>query len=386
MEISIFFTPVNDQLYRDISVSSSFFKNIYLPGKAFPDISQADIALIGVTENRGSQNNKGVSEAADEIRKKLYHLKRGTGACKILDLGNLRNGESLEDTHQRLTEVCQMLIDKDILPLIFGGSHDLDLGIYSAYGDLGKLISVLNVDALLDMGNDEFRDLSHQHVKKLLMHEPNFLFNFSQIGYQTYLIDPESLAIMEQLYFETYRVGKLRHNIYEMEPVIRDADMMSFDITAIKSGDAPGNALAQPFGLTGEEACQICWYAGLNEKLTSAGFFEYNPELDDPLKKTASVVATMIWYFIEGFYNRKDHFSFKSNYYMKYLVSMPGDPDSLVFYKSRLTEKWWLEVTNISSKKVFERNTIIPCSYSDYQKAMKGEVPERWLHAQARMT
>ena len=386
MEINIFFTPVNDLLYRDIGIQSSFFKNIYLPGKSFPDFSQADIALVGMTENRGSHNNKGVSEAADEIRKKLYRLKKGSGKYKILDLGNLRNGESLDDTNKRLKEVCQLLIDKEVLPLVIGGSHDLDLGIYSAYEDLGKLISVLNIDAMLDMGNDDMKDQSHLHIRKLLMHEPNFLFNFSQIGYQTYLIDPDSLSVMEQLYFETYRVGKLRHNIYEMEPVIRDADMMSFDITAVKSGDAPGNANAQPFGLTGEEACQVCWYAGLNEKLSSAGFFEYNPELDDPLHKTASVVATMIWYFIEGFYNRKDHFSFKSNHYMKYVVSMPGDPESLVFYKSKLSEKWWLEVPNLSSKKVFERKSIVPCSYSDYQKAMKGEVPERWVIAQGRMT
>ncbi len=386
MEINIFFTPVNDLLYRDIRVNSSFFRNIYLPGKSFPDFTKADIALIGVTENRGTQNNKGVSEAADEIRKKLYHLKKGTGQYKILDLGNLRNGDSLEDTNQRLKEVCQMLIDKEVFPLVIGGSHDVDLGLYSAYEDLGKLVSVLNVDAMLDMGSSEINDASKQHIRTLLTGEPNYLFNFSQIGYQSYLIDHESLAIMEQLYFETYRVGRLRHNIYEMEPVIRDADMMSFDLSAIRSSDAPGNANAQPFGLTGEEACQICWYAGLNEKLSSAGIFEYNPELDDPLHKTASVAATMVWYFIEGFYNRKDHFSFKSNHYLKYVVSMPGDPESLIFYKSKLSEKWWMEVPNLSSKKVFARKSIVPCSYTDYQKAMKGEVPERWVTAQARMT
>ncbi len=386
MEINIFFTPVSDLLYKDIRLNNSFFKNIYLPGKSFPDFTQADIAIIGLTENRGSRNNKGVSEAADEIRKKLYHLKKGTGRYRILDLGNLRNGETLEDTYSRLKEACQMLIDKEVFPLVIGGSHDLDLGLYYAYQDLGKLISVLNVDSMLDMGNDEFNDSSHDHVRKLLMHEPNYLFNFSQIGYQSYLIDHESLAVMEQLYFETYRVGKLRHNIYEMEPVIRDADMMSFDISAIKSDDAPGNAHAQPFGLTGEEACQICWYAGLNEKLSAAGIFEYNPEMDDTLHKTASVAATMVWYFIEGFYNRKDHFSFKSNHYLKYVVSMPGDPESMVFYKSKISEKWWLEVPNISTKKIFDRKSIVPCSYSDYQKAMKGEIPERWVSTQARMT
>ncbi|HLF33796.1 MAG TPA: formimidoylglutamase [Cyclobacteriaceae bacterium] len=386
MEINIFFTPVSESLYRDIGTSSSFFNNIYLPGKAFPDFSQADIAIIGLTENRGSRNNPGVSGAADEIRKKLYRLKKGTGKYKIIDLGNLRNGNSLDDTLGRLTEACNMLMDKEVMPLVIGGSHDLDLGMFTAYRDLGKLVSVLNIDAMLDMDNGDPADESHSHVRKLLMLEPNFLFNFSQIGYQTYLIDPESISIMEQLYFETYRVGKLRHNIYEMEPVIRDADMLSFDITGIKSGDAPGNANAQPFGLTGEEACQICWYAGLNEKLSSAGFFEYNPDLDDTLRKTASVVATMVWYFIEGFYNRKDHFSFKSNHYLKYLVSMPGDPESIVFYKSKISEKWWLEVPNISTRKVFERKSIVPCSYADYQKAMKGEVPERWVNAQARMT
>ena len=386
MEISIFFTPVGDELYRDIRLTNSFFKNIYLPGKSFPDYSQADIALIGITENRGTRNNAGVAAGADEIRKKLYRLKKGTGSYKILDLGNLRNGETLDDTYSRLKEVCRMLIDKEVLPLVFGGSHDLDVGIFLAYEELGKLVSVLNVDAMLDMGYDEFSDPSRQHVRKLLMHEPNYLFNFSQIGYQTYLIDPDSLSIMEQLYFETYRVGRLRHNIYEAEPVIRDADMMSFDLTSVRSADAPGNANAQPFGLTGEEACQICWYAGLNEKLSAAGFFEYNPEFDDTLHKTASVAATMIWYFIEGFYNRKDHYSFKSNHYLKYVVSMPADPETLVFYKSKISEKWWMEVPNLSSKKIFERKSIVPCSYSDYQKALKGELPERWVSAQARMT
>jgi len=93
----------------------------------------------------------------------------------------------------------------------------------------------------------------------------------------------------------------------------------------------------------------------------------------------------MIWYFIEGFYNRKDHFSYRSNYYLKYVVSMPGDPDAITFYKSKLTEKWWIEVPRPDSKKVFDRNTIVPCSYSDYEKAMEGEVPERWISTQARL-
>jgi len=385
MDVKIFFSKVNESIYSNIESNHSIFKNIYLPGPSFPDIKKADIALIGLEETRGSNQNKKADEAADVIRDKLYRLKRGANSYKIVDLGNLRNGHSFDETLLRLKEVCHYLIENEVFPLLLGGTHDMDFGLFQAYEDMEKLVSILNVDAFIDLGFDDKKDQSHSHINKILTYQPNYLFNFSQIGYQTYLIDPESLAMMEKLYFDTYRVGKLRQNILEMEPIIRDADMLSFDITAIKSSDAPGNAFAQPFGLTGEEACQLCWYAGLNEKLSSAGFFEYNPELDDQNKKTASVIATMIWYFIEGFYHRKDHFSFKSNYYLKYVVSMPGDPDAMVFYKSKLSEKWWMEVPYPKGKKVFDRNSIVPCSYSDYQKAMQGDLPERWINTQARL-
>ncbi len=385
MDLKIFFNPVDASLFEDIKSQQTVYSSIFYLSKSFPDFSMADMALIGLTENKGSGNNAGVSKAATGIRNKLYLLKKGDSTHKILDLGDLKVGKSHEDTLLRIKEVCQLLIDHDVLPILFGGSHDLDYGQYLAYEGMEKLVSILNVDAFLDLGNDEWKDLSHNHIQKILTHEPNYLFNFSQLAHQSYLIDPNSLNILEQLYFDAYRVGKLRQNIREMEPVIRDADMLSFDMTAVRSSDAPGNANAQPFGLTGEEACQICWYAGMNEKLTSAGFYEYNPDLDDENQKTASVAATMIWYFIEGFYNRKDHYSYRSNYYLKYVVSIPGDPDAIVFYKSKLSEKWWLEVPHPDSKKVFDRNAIVPCSYSDYEKAMEGEVPERWISTQARL-
>jgi formiminoglutamase len=193
------------------------------------------------------------------------------------------------------------------------------------------------------------------------------------------------VSVLEKLYFEAFRIGQMRTNMQEMEPAIRHADLLSFDVTAIRSSDAPGNRYAQPFGLTGEEACQICWYAGLNEKLSSAGFYGYHPELDDAHQKTASVIATMIWYFIEGYYNRKNEQNFKGNDFTKYTVSMPSDPETISFYKSKMSEKWWLEVPNPNGKKRYSRNSIIPCSYNDYLAATKGEVPERYISTLAKL-
>jgi formiminoglutamase len=344
----------------------------------------AHIAIIGIKEERGSKLT-GAAQAPDQIRRKLYHLKKGTGAYKIVDLGNLNPGHDLDETYVRLSEVCRMLLENNVLPLIIGGSHDLDFGQYTAYETLDKLVSFLNVDAFLDLDERKETAANAHHVHKVLLHEPNFLFSYTHLAYQSYLIDPFAVAILEKLYFEAFRIGQMRTNLQEIEPAIRNADMLSFDITSIRSSDAPGNINAQPFGLTGEEACQICWYAGLNEKLSSIGFYEYYPEFDDVHKKTASVVATMIWYFIEGYYHRKNDQNFKSNDFLKYVASMPVEPETLTFYKSKLSEKWWMEVPYPAGLQRYARNSIVPCSYNDYQTAIKGEVPERYINTLAKL-
>ena len=385
MDLNLFFSPVDESLFDDISSVSAVSKSININSSKIPDLKGHDLAIIGIIENRGNDKNSGVAKAADEVRKKLYNLKRGNGSYHIIDLGNLNNGVSLEETYGRLKEVCEFLISHGILPLIIGGSHDISLGQFYGYEGLEKLVSVLNVDAMLDL--DEAGEANASHLHKMLVYEPNFLFNYSHLGYQSYLIESSSIEVLERLYFETYRVGMLRQVLEEMEPVIREADMLSFDITAIRSSDAPGNLNAQPFGLTGEEACQICWYAGLNDKLSSAGFYEYNPDLDDNAKKTASVVATMVWYFIEGYYQRKNEGNFSSNDYLKYVVDLPGaQPATIVFYKSKLSEKWWLEVPSEKTVSVFGRNSLVPCGYADFQTANSGEVPDRFINAMARLS
>lgn len=385
MDLTILFSPVDESLYADISSPSSFFKNIHVFGEKMPDYRGANIAIFGVKEDRGTQRNEGTASAPDVIRQKLYNLKRGIGSYRIVDLGNLNTGHDLAETYTRISEVCRMLLEVNVLPVIIGGSHDLDYGQYCAYETLEKLISLLNVDAFLDLEEKKEFGESQRHIHKILLHEPNYLFSYTHLAYQSYLIDPLSVAVLEKLYFEAFRVGQMRTNMQEMEPAIRNADMMSVDVTAIRSSDAPGNANAQPFGLTGEEACQVCWYAGLNEKLSSIGFYEYNPLFDDVHKRTASVVATMIWYFIEGFYHRKNEQNFRSNDFMKYSVSMPTEPAVLTFYKSKVSEKWWLEVPYPNGKKRYSRNSIVPCSYTDYQTATKGEVPDRYISMLAKL-
>lgn len=385
MDLTILFSPLDESIYQQNYALNSVFKNIKVYGDKMPDYKGAHIAIVGVKEERGTKVNKGCAKGPDEIRKKLYNLKKGNGVYRIVDLGNLNPGIDLDETYVRISEVCRMLLENNVLPLILGGTHDLDYGQYRGYEEMEKLISLLNIDAFLDLEDNKEAAAASQHIHKILLHEPNYLLSYTHLAHQLYLIDPTSVTILEKLYFEAFRIGQMRTNLAEMEPAIRNADLLSFDVTAIRSSDAPGNAHAQPFGLTGEEACQLCWYAGMNEKLSSAGFYEYNPDFDDGSKKTASVIATMIWYFIEGFYHRKNEHSFKSNDFLKYVVSMRSEPETIAFYKSKLTEKWWMEVAYHQPGARYARNSIIPCSYTDYQTATKGDVPERYISTLAKL-
>lgn len=389
MDLKLFFDPVEKDVNLDKLPSSSIAHSLYINHEKMPDLEGMDIALIGLREARGAAEEfqKGIAQSPTEIRKSFYPLKKGSGTLKIVDLGDFRNGPELEDTYQRLQEVCGFLMESNILPVIFGGSHNLDLGQFMAYENQDKLVTILNVDNKLDLEDPKTGIPHNSHIHRILKHDPNYLFNYYQLAHQSYLVESKDANLMEKLYFEAIRLGVVKENIKELEPVIRDADMVTFDISAIQAHYCPGATDSKVYGLTGEEACQICWYAGLNDKLSSIGFYEYDVNRDTEDRKTAFVLATMIWYFIEGFYNRRGDKHFRSNDYLVYEVSLGGDPSSIRFYKSKVSEKWWMEVPHPDdSGGIFMRSRMIPCSYSDYEMALEGEVPARWINTFSRLT
>jgi formiminoglutamase len=386
MNLSIFFEPLNEDVFATLNKPRTLGAYINRFVSKFPDWRAADIAILGVNETRGKgesaeQEHPAGTSPARAVRKKLYSLNKGSGRCQIVDLGNLRPGISLEDTYLRLKEIVELLISHNTIPVIVGGSHDLEYGQYMGYEHLERVVTMVTVDSSVDMTEEEDAPAHKKQLRQILMHEPNYLFSLGQIGYQSYLVEPEVMATLEKLHFEAYRVGEVHRSIQEMEPVVRLADLLTIDISAIRYQDAPGYQPANPFGLTGEEACQLCWYAGMSDTLTSLGIYEYQPELDER-EVTATTIATMIWYFIEGYYHRKNELDFGSSKFTKYAVAFNEEPDRMTFYKSRQSEKWWLEVESLSNDK---GSRIVPCSYEDYLQAINGEVPNRWILTQARI-
>ena len=305
----------------------------------FPELDQIDIAIIGVKEDRNGPDNEGCALAPDYVRKYLYQLFQGPFKTRVVDLGNIRAGDQVTDTYFAVKTVVAELIKQKVIPLIIGGTQDLTYANYQAYEALGQIINIVSIDASFDIGIHKNQEINHRnYLSTILTHQPNYLFNYTNIGYQTYFVDQDAIELMDQLFFDTYRLGMVRQNLEEVEPIVRNADLLSVDVSGIRQSDAPGNANASPNGFYGEEACQIIRYAGLSDKLSSIGFFEVNPAFDNG-EQTAHLVAQMIWYFLDGFYHRKndlpDRSRKDSGEYLKYVVSIKDFQNEIVFYKSK---------------------------------------------------
>ena len=145
MDLKLFFDAIDEKLASEALPNDSLFNFIYVNQHKMPEKEGLDIAIIGLNEIRG--NNTINTSGTDQIRKKLYSLKKGVGSCNIADLGNLRNGPSREETVVRIKEVVFHLMEDNILPILIGGTHDLDFGQYLAYENQEKLVSILNVDS-----------------------------------------------------------------------------------------------------------------------------------------------------------------------------------------------------------------------------------------------
>jgi formiminoglutamase len=381
MDISEFFEPADPGYTPDSSGILRMGDKIttFLDPSQFPEYQEADIVLIGVKEDRNAYNNEGCALAPDYVRKHLYRLFPGPFNFKIVDLGNIKPGFQVTDTYFALAAVIGEMLEKDIFPIIIGGSQDLTYANYQAYQNLGQIINIVSVDSMFDLGSSENEVTSRSFLSNIILHQPNYLFNYANLGYQTYFVDQDALKLMKNLMFDTYRLGLLRDNMEEAEPVVRNADLITVDVSAIRFSDAPGNANGTPNGFYGEEICKIIRYAGLSDKLTSIGFYETNPQYDRN-GQTAHLVAQMIWYFMDGFYNRPHDFPFKNDDdYIRYRVNIADHKEELTFFKSKKTDRWWMEIPLQSEQRIkYQRHYLVPCSYQDYQAACTNDIPDRW--------
>jgi len=376
-DIAIYLKPVPDVCIHQSRESAQLISYIDIHSTGhFPDLDQVKFALLGVEEGRRSISYA-TSYGPNEIRKKLYRLFYHGNQIKVVDLGNISAGETPADTDYAVQKVVSELITRNICVVILGGSQEITFAQYAAYEYLETTVNLGVIDAVVDMG--EFREsLSpDNYLSKIVIHEPSYLFNMSHMGYQTYLNNPEVLSLLDKLYFDAHRLGEIVGDMRVTEPYIRNSDLLSVDINVVRNASAQGTG--QPNGLSGEEICQMMKYAGMSDKTTSIGIFNYDPETDS-LGQTALLIAEMVWCILDGFSNRQKEFPLMSKKdFIEYKVHMPNRSDELVFYKSKRSDKWWMNVPYAGGAQgILGRHHLVPCSYADYTLACAGEVPDIW--------
>ncbi|WP_025743037.1 formimidoylglutamase [Aquimarina pacifica] len=377
-----FLVPVSDLIVAHTKLLPEFSLGkqikIHTTKEGVPDIENVNIAIIGIQENRNDTNFLGEGLCFDSIRKSLYELFPGNWDSNIIDLGDIRPGNEVSDTYYLAQEVLSDLLKKDIIPVVLGGSQDLVYAQYRAFDVLERMVNLANVDSRFDLGDSSQPITNTSFVGKIIVEKPYNLFNYSNIGYQTYFNSQEEIDLIEKLYFDAYRLGEVISDITIVEPIMRDADIVSIDLGVMTAASLNG-AVISPNGFDGREICAISRYAGISDKVKSFGVYEFKNFKGE--ETTALLVAQIIWYFIEGVNFRSNELTIK-NLESTLHYNVPVDGEILSFYKSPKTGRWWIEIPFISSgNNKLKRHTLLPCTYNDYERACNQEIPERWYKA-----
>ena len=374
MSLEIYFKPIHPIKFSKNSIGSVVDSRI----NSFPKWQSSDIVFLTINENRGNSiQNKDVIDHYP-IRNKLYNFK-WEGSLTISDLGILDGGSTLKDTYAALKEITFEIQKKSKLLVLLGGSQDLTFANYLGYEQLEQPVNLTCIDHSFDVVVDQEQQISDKnYINHLLLHSPNNLFNFSILGCQQYYVSSDDLRFFDELFFDYVRLGELQSNISKSEPILRNTDLLSVDLSSLRNSEFKNSFSNSPNGFFGNEMCQMIKYAGLSDKVSSVGF--YNLKSGNIDEVDSELVAQLIFFLVMGFSQRKNDFPVGSKKdLIKYSVYHEDSKHNLIFHKSKKTERWWLEVPYPPTKDFkFERHHLIPCNHEDYKVAQNGIIPDLW--------
>ena len=378
-----FFRPLSQDVIAHLeSLPESVLGNsmrLHTEEEGFPDLDGVKMVVFGVKEIRKKVDHNGVPPNFDAIRKAFYGLYPGNWEHALADIGDINPGNSVEDTYFALSSVVTTLLKKKLIPIILGGSQDLVYANYRAYDYFDRMVNLVNIDSKFDIGNAEETLHNNSYIGKIVVEKPFNLFNYSNIGYQSYFNHPDEIALVEKLYFDSYRLGEVVNDITLVEPIIRDADLVSLDVGAIKGSELSYNKTRSPNGFDGREICAIARYSGISNRVSSFGIYELEDYTET--ENAALLIAQILWYFIEGVNYRIDDGDMSvTDEFVTYKVLI--EEEVLIFKKSLKTERWWIGIPFVRSlNNKLKSWTLLPCSHQDYIDACNQEIPERWYKA-----
>jgi len=386
VNLNDYFNPVSieEPVFEHLTRQAGFTHNvtIHTENTSLKDLSKYKIALLGVPEGRNSPNS-GSLKGPDMVRSQLYRLSKIPGKSKIIDLGNMKQGVTFNDTIAGLTDILVQMMHENLFPVIIGGSSALIPAVDRALSQLKTSYTLTAVDSRIDFNNERKDADSFNYLNTILNSHKSTFNQYINIGYQTYLNDQQVINRFLKRGADLVRIGDVRQAIHLTEPLFRDSDVAVFDISAVRQAESPGTFSPSPNGFYGEEICLLSRYAGISDKLKIFGLFDVNPEYDIRFQ-TAGLAAQILWFFLEGFSQKQYETPVlnagNSGRFVKYHVRVTNLEDDMIFVKSNLTDRWWIELPAGN-----DQNVYVACSHEDYLNANRNEVPDRWVKAVERL-
>jgi len=300
---------------------------------------------------------------ADLVREKLFELSHPWAEKRVIDLGNLRN----EDPSFAI-QCLKELKEGGIIPIIIGKDHNTSKILFEANTPKQTLSNPVWIQEKLD-------NLELDYWNNLVSKSYSRFNTLGILGTQAHFRHLSENQLLENIPIEELRLGALRDNGSLAEPILRDADFVSIDANVLKFNEAPAQFSKSPNGFFGEELCQLSRYAGISDRIKGLSISGFDLT-EDKHDITSSIMAQVIWYFVDGFINRKGDYPLKEQNLTEYLVDFKAINTKISFWKSTLSGRWWIQ---LPKNNVGDKNMLIACTYEDYLSATQEEIPERLI-------
>lgn len=275
--------------------------------RAEKDYQASRIVILGCPQDEGVRRNGGrigAARAPDEIRRAFYKLTNFGISPHIFDLGNTLIGETLEEAHERQTEIVRRILKDGKKIISLGGGNDISYPDCRALSETvgAENLSAFNIDAHFDVRVAANRN-SGTPYRQLLEEKWVEPQNFYEIGWQ-----PQANSPVYYEYLKQAGANLIRHDEYRIEdfaeriqkPKFKSQNLFwGFDVDSVRAAHAPGVSAPNAVGFSGKEFIGLAAYAGSTHQTRIIEFTEMNPAYDID-GRTARLVAVAMHRFCES--------------------------------------------------------------------------------------
>jgi len=185
----------------------------------------------------------------------------------------------------------------------------------------------------------------------------------NNIGWQRHFTEKKDLLGIHS--GNSIGLGNLKQNLISAEPLIRDSQHAILDCKALDQSCFGEGSLT---GLNIYEAAQLMKFIGLSDQIKTVHFKSNGKQ---PLK-LGKIYALLCWYYLEGLEYKTSEDAF-SNKNKTYVVSVHGFDQEIIFIQGSKTGNWWV-------KNPINPDSMIACSYEDYQSVCNNNIPDKIMH------